>query len=436
MRSHPGIDARAARALPWLAALIAVSVFGVSPARAADAPAAKPAGAAVPATKPAEPATKPAEPAANPAEPAAKPPERAAKPVRPPISPAAVKQATEAPAPQKAAAASRAPSTTSQAAPDSGMTLRGGQEGTDFRTMTVEGEDRVHLEVERPELTLDLDPEKVGGLESGTASDVLNRVPPDFMTGFLQTSAHNPSPYVAHPWLGQFATGPVARFEPNVKDVERWKLMVADSKGQTVTTFQGKGDPPKEIAWDGRSQDGTPVTPGLTYSYIFEAYDRAGNKRNFVGEGFRVSAYRLDSPDGPVLVFSGQSILAALKSARAFGMGADGASRAIPPVILEAAGWLNAAPRFSQPIRVTATARTFEQANLLAGRVNAALAEIALGDPARIQSVTQVEADAPDGGTIRIGPSPGGPSPTTASSPSSAAPPLNSRDLRSNSKGR
>src|SRR2546428_4915962 len=130
MRSHPGIDGRGARALPWRAALSPVSVVGVSPARAADAPAAKPAGAAVPATKPAE-------PAANPAEPAAKPPERAAKPVRPPISPTAVKQATEAPAPQKAAAASRAPSTTSQAAPDSGMTLRGGQEGTDFRTMTV-----------------------------------------------------------------------------------------------------------------------------------------------------------------------------------------------------------------------------------------------------------------------------------------------------------
>jgi len=377
--------------------LIAVSLFGVSRARAADVPTnSAPANATAPAAKP-------------------------SKPARPPISAAAVKQATEPPSQQTADA-------------DSGMTLRGGQERTDFRTMTVEGEDRVHLEVERPGLTLDLDPEKVGGLESGTASDVLNRVPPDLMTGFLESSAHNPSPYLAHPWLSQFATGSVARFQPSVKDVERWKLMVADSKGQTVTTFQGKGDPPKEIAWDGRSQNGALVTPGLTYSYIFEAYDRAGNRRNFVGEGFRVSAYRLESPDGPVLVFSGQMLLSALKSARAFGMGADGASRAIPPVILEAAGWLNAASRLSQPVRVTATGRSFEQANLLAGRVSAALAGIALGDPARIQTVAEVVPDAPDGGTVRIGPPPSGPSPSE--SPSSASPPLNSRDVRSNSKAR
>jgi len=407
MRSHPGIDARAARALPWLAALIAVAVFGVSGASAAD------------------------EPAAKVAEPAAKATEPAAKAARPPVSAAAVKQATEQPPQQKVGAA---PAPSSQAAPDSGMTLRGGQERTDFRTMTVEGEDRVHLEVERPTLTLELDPEKVGGLESGTASDVLNRVPPDLMTGFLATSSHNQSPYMAHPWLNQFATGSVARFQPSVKDVERWKLMVADSKGQTVMTYQGKGDPPKEIAWDGRSQDGTLVTPGLTYSYIFEAYDRAGNKRNFVGEGFRVSAYRLDSPDGPVLVFSGQSVLAALKSARAFGMGADGAAKAVPPVILEAAGWLNASSRLTQPVRVTATARTYEQATFLAGRVNAALVEIALGDPARIQSVAEVVADAPDGGTVRIGPPPSGAEPSSAQ-PSSAQP-LKSRDARSKSKAR
>ena len=420
MRSYPGIVARTARALPWLVAVITLALFAVSRAGAEDV--AKP---AEPVAKPAQPVAKPAESVAKSAEPVAKPAQPAAKPVvkpaRPPISAAAVKEATETPSQQKAGVAP-APSASSQAAPDSGMTLRGGQERTDFRTMTVEGEDRVHLEVERPALTLDLDPEKVGGLESGTASDVLNRVAPDLTSAFLESSAHNPSPYQAHPWLRQFATGSVARFQPNVKDVERWKLMVADSKGQTVTTYQGKGDPPKEIAWDGRSQSGAPVTPGLTYSYIFEAYDRAGNKRNFVGEGFRVSAYRLDSPDGPVLVFSGLSLLSSQKAA-SFGMGAAAASKAVPPIILEAAGWLNEASRLSQPVRVTATARSFEQANLLAGRVSAALTEVALGDPARIQSVAEVVPDAPDGGTVRIG-SPTGP------------PPLNSRDVRSKSKAR
>jgi hypothetical protein len=380
MRFYSGIDARVARALPWLAALTALAVFGISHA------------GAVP-------------------------------PARPPVSPAAVKQATGQTAEQKAAESKAGVKQKAveqqKSAPADSMTLRGGQERTDFRTMTVEGEDRVHLEVERPILALDLDPEKVGGLDSGTASDVLNRVAPDLVTTYLEFTAHSPSPYLARPWLRQFTTGSIARFQPNVKDVDRWKLMVADSKGQTVTTFQGKGDPPKEIAWDGRSQSGSTVTPGLTYSYIFEAYDRAGNKRNFVGEGFRVSAYRIDSPDGPMLVFSGQSLLASQKSARSLGMGADAMSKGIPPVILEAAGWLNQGARLSQPVRVTATGRSFEQANLLAGRVSAALSELALGDPTRIQTVAEVLSDAPDGGTVRIG-----------------SMPLNSRDVRSTPKAR
>lgn len=318
----------------------------------------------------------------------------AAAPARPPVSEAALKQATRPSVDRKAAAA------------DTGMTLRGGQERTDLRTLTVEGEDRVHLEIERPQLTLDLDPEKVGGLESGTAADVLNRAPPDLITTYLSNSALGMSPYVAHPWLRLFATGPVARFKPNVKDVERWKLVVADSKGQTVNTFNGKGDPPREITWDGRSSAGALVSPGVTYSYIFEAYDRAGNKRNFVGEGFSVSAYRLDSPEGPTLVFSGQSLLASSRNSGTSGAGtaATGAPKIIPPILIEAAGWLNQSAKASQPIRVTATARSSEQAQLLAGRVTSALGELAFGDASHIQAVTEVAPDAPDGGTIRISP--------------------------------
>src|SRR6185295_10445253 len=162
MRFQSEIDARVARALPWLAALTLLLLFGISRANA-EAPA------------------------------------------RPPVSPAAVKEATGQPAEQKAAESAAtdpkaaeskaaAPKAVEQkvvavpksAPADTNMTLRGGQERTDFRTMTIEGEDRVHLEVERPPLTLDLDPTKVGGLESGTASDVLNRVAPDLMTAYLE----------------------------------------------------------------------------------------------------------------------------------------------------------------------------------------------------------------------------------------------------------
>lgn len=306
------------------------------------------------------------------------------------------------PAPAKANATAAAKQDASSAPSDSGYTIKGGQERTDLRTLTVEGEDRIHVNIDRPSLVLDLKPESIAGLDFGTAGEVLDRTSPDLTTAYLAASSDWHSPFTARPWLQQFASGAVAKFKPDVRGTERWKLTVADSRGQTVAQFGGKGDPPNEITWDGRSLNGDPVMPGITYSYVFEAFDRAGNKRNFVGQGFRVSAYRLDGATGTTLVFSGQSLAPeATAGAGTYGAGAA-ASRATPPILLEAASILNQSTRVSQPIRVTTSARTYEQANALAKQVAAAIAQHTLGDPARVQPVAQAVPDAPEGGTVRI----------------------------------
>jgi len=145
------------------------------------------------------------------------------------------------------------------------------------------------------------------------------------------------------------------------------------------------------------------VVPGITYSYVLEAFDRAGNKRNFVGEGFQVSTYRVDTPQGPVLAFSGHD-LAAAETGGWSTSSASGLASAAPMLVLEAASWLNQSPSTKQPIRVTATARTFEQANGLAGSVARSLAPLLIGDPTRVQAVTDVQADAPAEGAVTIAP--------------------------------
>jgi hypothetical protein len=278
--------------------------------------------------------------------------------------------------------------------PDSGLTLRGGQEGTVFRTLTVEGEDRIHVDFERPELMLDLEPGNVPGLDLGTARDVLDRTLPDLVAPLRASSAALRTPYLARPWLRQFGADAVARFRPEVTDVERWKLMVADSKGQAVRTFEGRGRPPQEIAWDGSGQDGAPVVPGLTYSYVFEAHDRAGNRRNFVGEGFRVAAFRIETPGGPALAFSG----------RLLAVDGPAPGSGLPAIVLEAASWLNHSAAVRRPVRVTATARSLEQATALASAVVRQLSACALGDPARFQAATRVEPDAAEDGVVHITP--------------------------------
>ena len=279
------------------------------------------------------------------------------------------------------------------------MTIPSGQEGAVFKSLTVEGEDRVHFEFERPALSLELDPNKAPGLDWGSARDVLNRTVPDLGAPMLQSSSQVGYPYLAHPWLERFQTGAVARFRPEVKGVERWKLTVVDSKGQTVATFEGKGEPPREIAWDGRTAGGGLVVPGLTYSYVLEARDKAGNKRNFVGQGFKVSAYRLNSIDSPVMVFTGRELPSPDPTRPA---SSPNEREATAPILMEAAGWLNQSPKAVQAVKVTATARTMEQAQTLCALVTRQMTPYLLGDPARIQAVTDVQPDAPEGGAVRI----------------------------------
>jgi len=320
---------------------------------------------------------------------AATPPKPAAKP-RAATAAAAVKKTSPGPA----------PATTTKAPADADEKLRGGQEGTVFRSLTVEGEDRIHYEVERPELRLEIDPSKAPGLEWGTARDVLDRTVPDAMAPLLAVSAREASPYTGRPWLSHFASGTVARFRPAVEGVDRWKLTVANWRGQPVVAFQGKGDPPREIVWDGRAANGAPVMPGATYSYVFEATDRAGNRRHFVGEGFRVSAFRLSSEQSTTLVFTGTEMSDRLAPARTSGMASGPESAS--PVILEAASWLNQSGSSAAPIVVTATARSGEEATALAQRVQQQLGSLLIGDASRIRAESRVETDAPVGGAVAL----------------------------------
>jgi hypothetical protein len=311
--------------------------------------------------------------------------------------------ASDAPRPAESpgatAAAEGPPPAPGSPAQDDGMTIPSGQEGAVFRSLTVEGEDRVHFEFERPALALDLDPNKAPGLDWGSARDVLDRTVPDLGSPMLRSSAQVASPFVAHPWLARFQTGAVARFRPEVKGVERWKLTVVDSKGQTVATYEGRGEPPREIAWDGRTLGGGLVTPGLTYSYVLEARDRAGNKRNFVGQGFKVSAYRLDSVTDPVMVFTGRELPAPDPTRPA---SSPGEREGTAPILLEAATWLNQSPKAVVSVRVTVTARTLDHAQSLCALVTRQMTPHLIGDPARVIAVPEVQPDAPEGGAVRI----------------------------------
>ena len=275
---------------------------------------------------------------------------------------------------------------------DSAITLKGGEEGTALRSMTITGEDRVKIEFERPPLKLDLDPSSAPGLDWDSTWEIIGKTDIDFLGPLIKSSAGERSPYMPRPWLDEFDGGDLVRFRPSLEEVESWKLEIVDSRGSAVISFRGEGSPPDEIAWNGLSAEGKPAPPGLTYSYVLEAYDRAGNKRNFVGEGFRLPSYQIDTGRGMTLIFSGEKL----------GSGNAGRKSGAPAILLDAASRINQLRTPGRLVRIKATARSYQEASALTARVRGGVTPLLLGDPGGVKEVTEVQSDAPAGGTVAI----------------------------------
>jgi hypothetical protein len=279
-----------------------------------------------------------------------------------------------------------------EAPADSSMALAGDRESTVFRSLTVEGENRVRVTFERPDLAIELDPAEAPGLTWGSPLDALNRTMPDLEAELLTSSARFRSPYEIRPWLAAYETGPVAHFNFDMENVHRWNLLVVDSRGSEVARFAGKKNPPRRLAWDGATLDGERARPGLTYSYVLEAFDKAGNRRRFVGEGFDIAPYRREDDGRPEFLVSGTAWAAA----------APGRPSSGSPYLLETASRLVLHAGADEQVTVTATAGTYAEARDLGDRVAEELRGLLPGDASRIAVATVVEPGTPPGGLLRI----------------------------------
>jgi hypothetical protein len=261
--------------------------------------------------------------------------------------------------------------------------LKGSEEGTALESITVEGEDRVSVKFERPELRTNIDPSTAPGLDWENLGTVLDAGHLGLVHPLIARSAFDRSSRIARPWLDTFREGPVAKFRPQLKGVEHWKLAVADSRGREVIAFSGKGKPPKQIDWNGLDADGNPAAPGLVYSFSVEASDKAGNTRNFVGDGFEVPPYVVETNGSAALMFSAETLRE------------DG-------TLLEAASRINQIKDTSLPVFVEVTAPSFSEAKKLADEVAKALGPMLVGDPARLATTTNVEKGAEDRASIAV----------------------------------
>ncbi len=76
------------------------------------------------------------------------------------------------------------------------------------------------------------------------------------------------------------------------KKVDMWKIEIYNSGGKLVRTYEGKGNPPKQITWDGKNDNGKPVlTPGELYHYRITLARKSGAERKNLSEPFEVNGY-------------------------------------------------------------------------------------------------------------------------------------------------
>ncbi|HET6348508.1 MAG TPA: hypothetical protein VFH88_05430 [Candidatus Krumholzibacteria bacterium] len=288
------------------------------------------------------------------------------------------------------------------AAPDSTMHIDAGAEGKNFNSITIQGEDRVRVQFDKPELKLNVDPTKAPGLDWVSVNAVLGADSYNFVDPLLSRPVYERSPYAPRPWFDSFRDGPVASFRPAVSGVQQWSLEVADSRGKTVARFKGDGKPPKEITWDGTTIDGTPARSDLTYSYVLNAADKAGNKRSFVGDSFEIPPHLAQNKGDISMSFS-----VPLESVQ---------QRVPEATVLEAATRLNETVAPAVPVRVNVTAPTFNAAKSIADEVVATLRPHLYGDASRIAITTQVDAGSADRASVTIGSGSSAPSPASTTS--------------------
>ena len=308
------------------------------------------------------------------------------------FSPPTAARGAEASKPKQQVKSSQAAA--SEAASDS-MTLKGDEKTTVLRSLTVEGEDKIKIEFDRPQLNLAIDGYDIEGLSWGSALDVVQRREMDLLSPMLACSNADRASALGRPWLRAFRDGSVARFHPALEGVASWRLIIADSRGDTVRVFTGKGSLPKEIAWNGVYDSGELALPGLTYSYVLQAKDKAGNRRNFVGEGFEVSPYRIETGRGFHLVFSGKTLMGPSAAQRPQGVD--------DPWLVEAASWLNQHATTNEPIEIHVFARSHEIAEAMGEIVQEQLARHLAGPPLRLKIMTQARSEAPAEGAVTIG---------------------------------
>jgi len=112
------------------------------------------------------------------------------------------------------------------------------------------------------------------------------------------------NPFLRRPVYPQMVVNKIVIELDKFPKPDNWKIEIYNSAGIPVKTFEGRGDLPKKIEWDGISDKGTPVIrPGERFTYRVYLERKSGAKRREVREIPEIVGFAISDPKGDNMVY-------------------------------------------------------------------------------------------------------------------------------------
>lgn len=201
------------------------------------------------------------------------------------------------------------PDAAAQPAEPQGETFtEAGESGAALPEMVVEAQNEVRQSIQKGDFEIELSAAIVDSFYSGMDEQALGMSPVSGLKPHLNNLEKLASDQPPHYWLPEMSSSPVATFypqDPEGHDVKSWELAITNFRGSRVKVFEGGGDPPDRIRWDGRTSRDEMLQVGYPYSYVFSVTDKGTNTYNYAGVSFRIPALDYERQGSRVLALSG-----------------------------------------------------------------------------------------------------------------------------------
>lgn len=158
-----------------------------------------------------------------------------------------------------------------------------------IQQMEVVDDNEFRLQVEKTELDFHPKPEELDDGNTEVEQLLFEYAPLESFNPYLFDSERVECPVIPDFGSRAVTRAPVTTFRTEFSvgaDVKRWQLEITDYRGESFRRLEGKGVPPLELAWDGRSDHDEMLRPGFPYSFLFTIEDSGTNRYQYAGNTF------------------------------------------------------------------------------------------------------------------------------------------------------